>query len=385
MARTLAKFCKNTTPVTYDPFQDAWRTLRPREAECLFPPENFKPSSRRRPRWTTSQRTLGILQRKALGQRRHFLKGATPFNFLIFPEIISPEISAQFSQLRSHRDKSGIRIGIFHDAIAWKFPEWSAQKTANRYPEYMRSLAELDGVAAVSEASRKDLIAFWDSEGIPEDDRPQTRTIPLGTDAVNRPSIRSQSDSIPTVLCVATLEARKNHIGLLSAAAHLWDSGLEFRLELIGGHNRETGVDAVETVQRFQEAHLPVKWLGVASDEEVQAAYQRADIVAYPSLYEGFGLPVIEALRWGKPVLATNCGSLSEIVTLGGCHVLDDPSAAAIAQGLKRMVSDETYRRKLEAEALKVPLRTWEDHGLKILEFVQDLQAEYQTSARSCR
>ena len=376
MTRSLGELVDCLEPVTFDPFQDAWRELNEKERQCLFPHDSVRPGSRRRPRWTTRQRIFGVSQRPVLGARRQFMKGATPFDFVLFPEIISEEISAQFSSIRSRGDGAAPRIAVFHDAIAWKFPEWSAKKTAERYPGYMESLLRLDGVAAVSEASKRDLLEFWDSIEVPDAERPPVEAFYLGAEPLTkRPEPRPLSE-IPTILCVATLEARKNHIGLLSAAAHLWYLGYRFKLELIGGSNRETGAEAVAAIERFRESGLAVTWHGAVSDGEVEAAYERADFVVYPSLYEGFGLPVIEAMQWGKPMLTTDYGSLKEVVRGGGCHVIDSPSASSIAQGIREILDRPEYFNQLQAEALARPVRTWKDHASDMVSFINELRAK---------
>ena len=374
MTRAIGELVESVSPVTFDPFQDAWRELNDKERECLFPKDFARPGSRRRPRWTTRQRIFGVSQRPILGPKRQFLKGETPFDFVLFPEIISEEIGNQFPVIRPAAGSLGPRIGVFHDAIAWKFPEWSAKKTADRYPGYMQSLLNLDGIAAVSEASKSDLLEFWNSIGVPEKKRPRVEVLYLGTEPLAKKSkLRAVSD-IPVVLCVATLEARKNHIGLLAAVAYLWHLGYRFKLELVGGSNRETGVEAVAAIERFRESGLPVTWHGAVSDGEVEAAYERADFVVYPSLYEGFGLPVIEATQWGKPMLTTFCGSLKEVVQGGGCHVLDSPSASSIAQGMRELLDHPDYFARLQVEALARPVRTWKDYASDMVSFVEDMR-----------
>ncbi|MEM7673335.1 MAG: glycosyltransferase family 1 protein [Verrucomicrobiota bacterium] len=375
MTLSIQKQIRTVSPVTYDPFQDAWRTLNKKESQCLFPNETFRPGSRRRPRWTTRQRLIGVSQRPFRSPRTRFLKGMNAFDFVIFPEIISQEVSSQFQEIVSSKESPGIRIAVFHDAIAWKFPEWSARKTVKRYPEYMRSLSKLDGIAAVSEASQRDLIAFWNTIALPDESRPPVRVVYLGSEITQGASEPKPLSKIPVILCVATLEARKNHLGLLSAAAHLWHQGYDFKLELIGAQNRETGLEAASAVRRFQESGLPVQWHGATSDSEVEAAYERADFVAYPSFYEGFGLPVIEALRWGKPVVTTECGSLREVVQGGGCHLIENPSGGAIAAGIRRLLDDSEYFAHLQKEAIGRKHRSWDDHSVEILDFIEELRS----------
>jgi glycosyltransferase involved in cell wall biosynthesis len=95
-----------------------------------------------------------------------------------------------------------------------------------------------------------------------------------------------------------------------------------------------------------------VSWLGPVSDSELALEYSRAQVFAYPSLYEGFGLPVVEAMSMGLPVLTGNTGATREIAT--GAALLVDPwSVDSISGGLLRMISDSALRSSLAEAGLK--------------------------------
>jgi len=97
--------------------------------------------------------------------------------------------------------------------------------------------------------------------------------------------------------------------------------------------------------------HKHVRFLGFVSDDTLAALYRLAAVFVFPSLYEGFGLPPLEAMASGAPVITSNVSSLPEVV--GDAAVLIDPyDPEAIADAMTRVLSDETLRAQLRARGL---------------------------------
>jgi glycosyltransferase involved in cell wall biosynthesis len=171
-------------------------------------------------------------------------------------------------------------------------------------------LREADAVVAVSEYTRNETIELAD---VPPE---RIRVVPNGIDAVFTPEgARAEGDY---VLAVATLEPRKNLGRAVDAARH---AGVELRV--VGAR----GWGGVEVGG----------WVGEIPDGELAALYRGARCVVYPSLYEGFGLPILEAMACGTPVV-TSRGTATEEVA-GGAAVLVDPhDVASIADGIKAAI-----------------------------------------------
>lgn len=166
---------------------------------------------------------------------------------------------------------------------------------------------------------------------------PEART---ATNAAARP------DGGPYVLAVGTIERRKNYPRLIQAFAASEAARSGMRLLIAGGHG-----DDIERTMTTVEALAPsvrshVELLGRASDGELEDLYAGAALVAYPSLDEGFGFPILEAMSHGIPVLSSNRGSIPEIA--GDAAVLVDPNDIdSIGTELDRIVSDESLRTTL--------------------------------------
>lgn len=156
------------------------------------------------------------------------------------------------------------------------------------------------------------------------------------------------------VLCVGSLEPRKNLRRLLAAWQSLGNQVQDHKLVIVGGGShvfRDAGYD-----------QLPanVQMAGYVTDEHLAAVYSGATAFVYPSLYEGFGLTVIEAMACGVPVVTSNTTSLPEVA--GDAAILVAPEEPdAIADGIRRLLEDSSLRTDLIQRGLaRVPQFTWD-------------------------
>jgi glycosyltransferase involved in cell wall biosynthesis len=148
----------------------------------------------------------------------------------------------------------------------------------------------------------------------------------------------------PYVLFVGTVQPRKNLQRLIRAFAQVVSSGLPHRLVIAGrmGWLTEPIRAEVASLNLTDRVHFA----GYVPDGDLPALYRGADAFAFPSLYEGFGMPVLEALAYGVLVVASNTTSLPEIV--GDAGVLVDPlDEAAIGAALVRVLADTSLRARL--------------------------------------
>ena len=282
---------------------------------------------------------------------------------LLVPEVFSPAVATALPGLLAAAE--GPSVAVFHDAIALQQPEFSPAGTVARFPAYLLELLSCDGVAAVSEASRDALCAYWAWQGIR--DHPPVVTIPLGVEVPAAVSIPVTCEGPPEVLCVGSLEGRKNHLALLEAAERLWREGLAFRLRLLGIVQPATGAAAARRVSALQAAGFSLVHEAGAGDAAVAAAYAACAFTVYPSRVEGFGLPVLESLAHGKPCVCAGRGALGETARGGGCLALDDPGPEALAAGLRRLLTDSSALAALAAAARARPIRRWAQYAADLV------------------
>jgi glycosyltransferase involved in cell wall biosynthesis len=353
-------------PLVHDRYAGMWRPLDPLEESRLEPSPRAIPPAKRSSSWTLRQAVCG---------KWHGWLASSPdlpeLEGLFCPEIFDPRRDSAIFE--SNLPKPLPRLAYFYDAIALKHPEWTPEATVQRFPSYMRRLADFDHVTCISRASEADLLEYWEASGI--NPKARTSTIPLGMRRVLMPDGApgpASPTGEPVVLMVGTLEARKNHLALLQACEGLWEKGLVFKLKLAGMLNRETGTPAANLVESLRSKGRPVSWEGAVSNERLADLYREADVFAYPSLYEGFGLPVLEALAYGLPVLTTTAGALGELAMDGGCLPCDS-SAEGIRSGLESLLEDPIVRNSLADEASRRPIRTMRDTASDLASLLQEL------------
>jgi glycosyltransferase involved in cell wall biosynthesis len=203
-------------------------------------------------------------------------------------------------------------------------------------------------VIAISDATRRDLIQWY---RLPED---KIDVIPHGVDtcffAVTSEAIRRtrQRLALPEhyVLAVGTIQPRKNLGRLAAAMRDLTAAGLPHRLVIAG----KRGWLASQVEREITQAGVAdrVIVLGYVPPEMLPGLYAGADALAFPSLYEGFGLPVLEAMAAGTPVVASNRSAIPEVA--GDAALLVDPfTPASIARGLIRVLTEPGLRATLIA------------------------------------
>jgi glycosyltransferase involved in cell wall biosynthesis len=256
-------------------------------------------------------------------------------------------------------------ITTVHDVHWRRFPE--------TFPTKDRWLMELflpltfRRVAMVitdSQASQDDLVQFF---RLPPD---KVRVIYLAAeerffepldDSERQKVLRRYGLQEGYVLFVGVLQPRKNLGRLLSAYATLMGQGAGDRgqvgneaplppLVVVGklGWQTQTLRQLVSELQLSER----VRFVGYVPDEDLAALYQGAAVFAYPALWEGFGLPVLEAMASGVPVLTSATSSLREIAE-GAAWLVDPLSVASIADGLRQLLCDETLRAKLRQLGLE--------------------------------
>jgi glycosyltransferase involved in cell wall biosynthesis len=214
------------------------------------------------------------------------------------------------------------------------------------------SARRADALITISESTRQDLLRF-----LPLDARRVT-AIPLGVaarfspldDAAATDKIRNKY-RLPArfILAVGVLEPRKNLPTLVRAFRALVEQGLPHSLVLVG-HKGWMFDELFRTIANLDLAQRVI-FTGYVPEEELPLVYNAADLFVYPSLYEGFGLPILEAMACGVPVITSNLSSMPEVA--GDAGILVDPNDVnALADAMTRVLTDRVLRATLAAKGL---------------------------------
>lgn len=254
------------------------------------------------------------------------------------------------------------QVSTVHDMGTFDHPGSYAPAFAAWYRYCITSVAACARhVVAVSEFTKQRLLHHTKIEPsrvtvVPEG--ADARFRPVGADAVSALKRRLGLDGDKRiVLSLGSLEPRKN----LGRLLHAWKavgSGEAHGavLVLVG----KQGDPAVFRSLGVAEVPGGVVFTGYLSDDDLPAMYSAASVFVYPSLYEGFGLPVLEAMSCGAPVITSNCASLPEVA--GDAALLVDPhSEQQVAQALVRALEDEPWRAQaVEASLAQAQTFSWE-------------------------
>ncbi len=201
---------------------------------------------------------------------------------------------------------------------------------------------------------------------------PEVRAVPLPEVTVQHgrtPVSRDRDTGERVVIaCPGTREKHKNHEAILWAAERLWRDGLEFELRFMGRMGRDHSSFLGVQNHLIMRGRRIVE-LGLVSDDHLWEELASADAVVFASLQEGFGLPVVEALSVGTPVMTTSYGSQGEIARGGGCITVDPRDDQSITEGLRRLVSEPGLRAQLRAEIAARPQRSWDDYADELWSF----------------
>ena len=272
---------------------------------------------------------------------------------------------------------SGNRTGVIgFDCVPLTTAETAGEGMGGAFARLLAAVRHMDRVATISEGAAVEYRG-WRAMLVGTGHRgPDVVSVPLPVDA-DRASPQALAEarsrfglgSLPVVLCVGSHEPRKNHLAVLHAAELLWREGLAYSLVFVGG-NAWNSERFTQMFQGMRDGGRPVQSISALSDELLWAAYETASVVLFPSLNEGFGLPVAEALASGTPVITSGYGSMAEIAEHGGALLVDPRKDASIADALRRLLSEPELHAKLAAEARTRPERTWDTYADELWDYL---------------
>ncbi|HET7292091.1 MAG TPA: glycosyltransferase family 1 protein [Vicinamibacteria bacterium] len=283
--------------------------------------------------------------------------GERPARGLVWQELRLPRAAAQdrldvfFAPAYACPARLGVpRVTTVHDLSFFSWPEdTSLREGLRRRLLVSASVRASARLLVVSDFGRRELVSHF------PDAADRVHAIPLGPDDdLPSPPSREQARRLlavdsPRVLTVGSIFNRRRLPVLLDAVARLRRAGAPVTLDVVGDNRTSPRLDLARVLREMGLVRS-VTLHGFVTDEELALRYAAADAFVFLSEYEGFGLPVLEAMRRGLPVVTSTRPSLGELFA-GAAALVDPADAAAVAAALGRLLSDSGEREELIARA----------------------------------
>ncbi len=270
----------------------------------------------------------------------------------------------------------GVKVVIIgYDIIAVLFPQFYPSDFGRLLAGGFRQMVGLaDFIPCISRCTERDINAFAQREGC----RVATGVLELGCDGVAtalpdpgaHPTL-ARLKEFGFVAMVGTFEVRKNHGLILKIWATLSrESGLDLPPLVIAGMRGWCVDGIIVDMQRLPIYGEKVFWLPALSDRQVAWLFKHCAFSVYPSLYEGWGLPVAEGLSFSRPVLCSNGSSLPEVAK-GLATLLDPGDEAAWTAAIRRAIAEYVGR----PVSINYPRQTWDQAGREFYGMIQQVRS----------
>lgn len=281
-----------------------------------------------------------------------------PVDRLFVPSHVLPLVQPNFSVITIH-DVAFRYLRSSYSFFQYHYLDWSTKYAVKHAKK----------IIVPSEATKEDLVKFYKcpSEKIV--------MIPHGFEASILPKdVRTVHQilesfgvkDVPYVFFVGRLELKKNIHRLLQAFSLFLEKNPDFKLILIG--KRGQGFDRILRIAQKLDIWDRILMPGYVDEYEKHVLFSHCEFFAFPSLYEGFGFPILEAFHYGKPVLTSNVSSMPE-VSSDAAYLVDPFSVESIAQGLEALAQDEKLRSSLrEKGKCQLEKFSWHTAARKTLE-----------------
>lgn len=351
-------------PIVWQPFLQSYTELSPRSVALLQDSNAFTRSQTKKPpRDSTMPFVIASLRDLLLERPKRISLDHRigPQDTLLISSMF-PDNRVEF--LAAGRGKAGRRVAIFHDAIPLTDSNIEGWARA-RHEAALSLYAKMDLVICVSEAAETELKQLLKQRRIPA---PKTRVLIWPVPFMGfRPAWKEPELDLPTVLYVSRLKNTKNHALLFAACEELWSEGLSFRLELIGCEDVEPeSRQILRGIRHLKNSGHPIRWRARVSEFELHEAYRKCAFTVFPSRREGLGLPILESLWHGRPLICSPEKPMSEVGRGPGCILADMRSSKVLANAMRSLLKDPTKNRQMAREAFERPMRSWNEYGREL-------------------
>lgn len=255
-------------------------------------------------------------------------------------------------------DKNLTLVSTIHDLAILKFPESAHPQILAAHQRSWDVLKKRQAyIIAVSQATKRDIVTLLNIpesrvkvvyEALPRENMEESTTL----SEAEYERIKAQLNlAKPFLLCVGTREPRKNLLKTIKAWKPLAN---DYDLVIAG----EQGWDKTESMQHKEPG---LRFLGKVTDKQLAVLYGEADVFVYASLYEGFGLPILEAFYHGTPVVTSNLSSMPEVAG-NAAELVDPDQVESIRQGIEKILNENqaAQQKRLQKMIVRLHLFNWQ-------------------------
>jgi len=289
-------------------------------------------------------------------------------NWLLIPEVlyINNHPSAVTLEVITAAKQLSLNTAfIFYDATPLRRKEFS--DIAFVHEKYMRQLMLADLIIPISTWSASDLTAFFTHHELTTlSTIPKIVSIPLPGESILSPR-RTNVNGLTreVILSVGSISTHKNQLSLVRAFKLFIQRHPQskWQLCLLGNIHH----DLLDELNSLALDTPLIKVLNALSDEELDRLYDECSFTVFPSVLEGFGLPILESLWYGKPCICANFGAMAEVANPGGCLMIDVRNSGEILSAIEQLVFDPETLSRLQVEAMARPIITWKEYAHDVL------------------
>lgn len=278
-------------------------------------------------------------------------------------------------------DKNIPIVSTIHDLAMLKFPETAHPKILKAHERSWKKLKENNShIIAVSQSTKKDIVRLLGypsymvhvvHEAVPQEFIEIADSI---TEEQETQIVQKLVLNRPYIFFVGTREPRKNLISLIKA----WQPLAKNYDLIIAGDSGWDETDSEENNFKYQP-----RFLGRVTDYELSVLYANAQVFAFPSFYEGFGLPILESFHHGTPVVTSDNSGMREVAG-NAAELIDPDDVASITKGLKKVLNEnsEDQKKRLQRMIIRQQMFSWETTAKETLAVYKQAIQDFKTDSK---
>ena len=287
--------------------------------------------------------------------------------WIIIPEVTyhTTHVNPPTSRLVKVARNFGLRVGvIFYDVIPFLVKD--AAENALKHADYMSSIALVDVIWPISHYSSDLMLDYYQRhETMNDSELPVISVATLAEEMDTPRQTKSASAAGRNIVCVGTIDERKNQITLIRAFNKFCKAhpGTDWKLHVIG----LVRDSYKKIIEREASKNNNITFHYNASDEDIKQFYMNCNFTVFPSLEEGYGLPVVESLWNLRPCICAAFSSMAELQDGGGCLAINTRSVDEVLFAITSLMVDENlYQQKID-EIIQRPVKTWYEYAGNIV------------------